>query len=134
MYVNIQYPEFKTFKTNVMRKNKYILKYFWCPPDLHWLKSKGRKIYDKWQTNSSKQLETNFVGVLLLSVQKPPPSPHNTTPDVIIIKAVQCNQGGWFFICNLISTQLHELWKMTYIFFQMEDDLHCFWMEDNLQK
>ena len=33
------------------------------------------------------------------------------------------NPGNGFFICNLISTQLYEIWKKTSIFLKMEDKL-----------
>jgi hypothetical protein len=35
-------------------------------------------------------------------------------------------------VCNLILSQLDEIWKMTSIFLKMEDDLHFLKMEDNL--
>ena len=44
----------------------------------------------------------------------------------------QDNLGSWFSVCNLILTQLDEIWKKTSIFLKMEDNLNFFQMEDNL--
>jgi hypothetical protein len=79
-------------------------------------------------TNNPKQLKTTFVGVVLLSVKKN--HHHHTTPGLITIRAVLDNLGSWFLACNLILTQLDELWKTTSIFFKMEDDLNIFKMKD----
>ena len=58
-----------------------------------------------------------------------PPPPHPTTQT---FKALPGNPGSWFSVCNLILTQLDELWKTTSIFLKMEDDLNFFQMEDDL--
>ena len=34
------------------------------------------------------------------------------------------NLGSWFLVCNIVSTQLDEIWKTTPSFLKMEDDLH----------
>ena len=34
--------------------------------------------------------------------------------------------GNWFLACNIVSTQLDEIWKTTYICLKMEDDLNFF--------
>ena len=57
----------------------------------------------------------------------PPHHPSST------FKALPDNIGSWFSVCNLILTQLDEIWKTTLIFLKMEDDLNCFTMEDNLK-
>ena len=41
-------------------------------------------------------------------------------------KALPGNPGSWFSVCNLILTQLDEIWKTTSIFLKMEDDLIFF--------
>ena len=64
-------------------------------------------------TYNPKQLKTTFVGVVLLSVKNPPPP-------------VLDNLRSWFWVCNLILTQLDEIWKTTSIFLKMEDDLNYF--------
>jgi hypothetical protein len=62
-----------------------------------------------------------------------PPTPHHTThPPTETFKALPGNPGSWFLVCNLILTQLDEIWKKTSIFLKMEDDLNFFQMEDNL--
>jgi hypothetical protein len=33
------------------------------------------------------------------------------------------NLGSWFLVCNIVSTQLDEIWKTTSIFLKIEDDL-----------
>ena len=45
-------------------------------------------------------------------------------------QAVLDNIGSCFSVCNLILTQLDEIWKMTSIFFKMEDNL-IFWKIEN---
>jgi hypothetical protein len=46
--------------------------------------------------------------------------PHNqvepTHPTTETFKAYPGNTGSWFLVCNLILTQLDELWKTTSIF------------------
>jgi hypothetical protein len=54
----------------------------------------------------------------------PPPPHHPTTTQTF--KAVPGNPGSWFSVCNLMLTQLDELWKTTSIFLKMEDDLNLF--------
>jgi hypothetical protein len=48
---------------------------------------------------------------------------HTTTET---FKALPGNLGNWFSICNLILTQLDDIWKTTSIFLKMEDDLNFF--------
>ena len=42
------------------------------------------------------------------------PTHHPTTTDTL--KALPGNLGSWFSVCNLILTQLDEIWKTTSIF------------------
>ena len=55
----------------------------------------------------------------------PPPPPTTQT-----FKALPGNPGSWFSACNLMLTQLDEIWKKlkwkTTWIFQMEDDLNFF--------
>jgi hypothetical protein len=42
--------------------------------------------------------------------------------------------GSWFLVCNIVSTQLDEIWKTTSIFLKMEEDLNFQKMEDDLME
>jgi hypothetical protein len=41
-----------------------------------------------------------------------------------LIEALSGNTGSWFTVCNLILTQLDELWKIALIFLKMGNDLN----------
>ena len=42
------------------------------------------------------------------------------------------NPGILFLVYNFVSTQLNEIWKKTWIFLKMEDNLNFLKMEDDL--
>jgi hypothetical protein len=52
-------------------------------------------------------------------------------PPTATFKALLGNPGS-FSVCNLILTQLDEIWKKTSIFLKMEENLNYFQMIDDL--
>ena len=81
--------------------------------------------------------EKQFSRVVLLRVKKPPHHHHHhhtttTPPEWLHFEPLPGNLRSWVLVCNLILTQLEEIWKTTSIFLKMEDDLNFLKMEDDL--
>ena len=58
-----------------------------------------------------KSLKITWSGIIIGNVS-------HTTPGKITIRAVWGNIGSWFSVCNIILTQLDEIWWTTSTFFE----------------